>query len=292
MIYLVTFGFEGLGQGWSETHAVTATSEDPRSLTPSATLVAQKRVTFLGKEFAINMIRIAAYSNDGATARVKGHAPPLLQRFVNPVQSELMSAEPSSIALKARCTTAPNLAPALLTNNVTQHFCGAPPDNAIEDGGAVKLGKSSLGVNFTQWANTLIGGNYGWLADLPLRDFQIATVSQSDTGTIIITTKPPAAGGFVPVVGTVYPVRVRRVNNGRSPANGGNQYTYTAANTWESLPVIGLALAQQGGFLKCYQPISPFCRYATIDPVLIVGKRQRGRPFGSIPGRAPNRVRG
>jgi hypothetical protein len=74
-IYRVTFGFSGMGQGWSETHACRDSSSNPIDLAPKCIAVAQKRVTFLGREFVINAIRISRYSDDGGTVRQRGVFP-------------------------------------------------------------------------------------------------------------------------------------------------------------------------------------------------------------------------
>jgi hypothetical protein len=292
VIFRMTFGFDGQGQGWSETHALKATTENPNALKDLATSVAQKRVAFLGKEFAINSVRISRYSTDDGTARARGNAL-LKQRFINPVQSDLMASEPVAVAVIAQCTTAAAFAPPDLVANQSRTYLGCPPDNAVTDAGQLFPGRSNYGTNFNQWAALLIQNNFGWLADARANDFAIQAISQNPDGTVQIVTGPGMQpGGLTPTANVIYPVRIRRVNGGVSPMNGPFICTYGPSNTWTTSEIVGLALAQVGGFLRVYRPISPFCGYNTIEMQLTVGKHQRGRPFGSSPGRARKRVRG
>lgn len=288
-VYRVTFGFEGLGVGWSETHAARNTSETPQALVADAINVAQKRVTFLGREFSINAIRISKYSNDGATERQRGVFP-VKQLFTNPVQTVAQAAEPAVVALIGFGRTTVNLAPPGFGANTNRTFLGAPPDDAVNNGGVVDPAKANLGVNFQQWAAAVVAANYGWLASARLADLAINAISQNADGTVEITVKPPVPGTIV--VGTTYTARARRINNSSSPLNGPLILTYTAANTFNTQEVIGLGLAQAGGNVRIYQPVQPFIPFAAVDLQLVTAKHQRGRPFGSIPGRARRRIRG
>lgn len=289
MIYRVTFGFEGLGQGWSETHAVQNASENPQDLAPAAVNIAQKRVTFLGREFSINAIRISRYSDDGATTRARG-VWLIKQTISNPIQTVAQAAEPAVVALLANGSTAAGLAPPAFVANVNRTFCGAPPDDAVDNGGAVNLGKANLGNNFNQWAAALLQARYGWLVSSQLADLSINTISQNVNGTVEITVNGVVPGTIV--AGKTYPARIRRVNNGTSPLNGPLNLTYVGGQVFNTQEIIGLAIAQTGGFAKVYSAISPFAGFANVTPQLVVGKHQRGRPFGSTPGRARRRIRG
>lgn len=289
MIYRVTFGFDGLGVGWSETHACRNSSPNPVDVSPFAIAVAQKRVTFLGREFAINAIRISRYSDDGAVTKQRGVFP-IKQRFTNPIQTVAQAAEPAAVALLARGSTAAQLAPPAFVANVNQTFLGAPPDDAVNNGGDVDLGKAQLGQNFIQWATAMVqpANPFGWLVSSTIANVDIISLSQNANGTVEIVTAPVVAL----TIGQTYTARIRRVNAGVSPMNGQVIVKYTAAGTFVTQEVIGLALAQQGGAMRIYAQISPFAAYANITPELSVGKHKRGRPFGFTPGRARRRIRG
>lgn len=288
-IYRVTFGFEGLGKGWSETHAARSASEAPQTLIPTAIGVAQKRVTFLGREFAINAIRISKYSDNGGTVRQRGVFP-LKQRFMNPVQNLSQAAEPAVVALIGFGRTNVATAPAGFDANTNRTFLGAPPDDAVNNGGDVDPAKANLGANYAQWAAAMVAADYGWLAASRLADLTIETISQNINGTVRITVLAPVPGTVV--VGGQYTARARRVNGSNSPINGPLILRYVAPLTFDTQEVIGLALAQEGGFVRVYAPIQPFIPFIAIDLQLETAKHQRGRPFGSIPGRARKRIRG
>lgn len=289
MIYRVTFGFRGNGQGWSESHACKNASESPQALSATALFIAQKRAAFLGREYEINVIRISRYSNDDATARARGTF--LVKQIIkNPIQTVAQAAEPAVVALIGRGTTAAGIAPPAFVANQNRTFLGAPPDDAVTNGGVVDPGKSGLGANFAQWADALINASYGWLLSATIADVNIGTISQEPNGTVSITT---ANLGEAPlVVGQTYPARARRVNAGVSPLNGQLLVRYLGGNEFVTQQVIGLALAQEGGSLRVYQRVQPFAQFATMTLELETGKHQRGRPFGSTPGRARRRIRG
>lgn len=288
-VYNVTFGFDGMGVGWSETHAAKNASESPSDLGPAALLVAQKRVTFLGREFAINSIRISRYSDDGATARNRG-VYLIKQRLTNPIQTLAQAAEPSSVALIGAGSTSAAIAPAGFAANVNRTFLGAPADDAVNNAGVVDPGKAGLGAAFAQWVSALLAGNFGWLASATILNADIATIDQAANGQVVITL---AQAGFAPLVpGTIYSGRVRRVNAGVSPLNGQIIVKAVAPNILQSQEVIGLALAQAGGSIRVYQKIKPFIPYLTVVLEGEVGKHKRGRPFGFTPGRARRRIRG
>lgn len=292
MIYNVTFGFAGLSTGWSETHAVSNVSENPQDLVADAIAVAQKRVTFLGREFAIVAIRVSKYSNDGATLRVKGRFP-YKQVFKNPIQTLAQAAEPAVVALNITGITNAQLAAPQFVANTNRTYCGAPPDDAVNNGGIVDPSKAGLDANFNQWATLLTTKRYGWLVQKLIVDLEIDSISQNANGTVEFVTKTPIVPPTEPlVIGQTYPAYARGINQRRSPLNGQLQLRYMAANTFQTKATIGLALAQAGGNVKLYAPISPWVGYAGLILNLEVAKHQRGLPFGFTRGRAPNRVRG
>jgi hypothetical protein len=289
-IYRLTFGFSGQAQGWSETLAIKSASLNPNDLKPTARNIAQKRVTFLGREFEINAVRISRYSNDGGTVRQRGTSI-VKEVFSNPVNTIAQAAEPADVALIANGFPAANLgAPDAKLGNKNQLFLGAPPDPPVDNAGVVDLGKSNLGANYGQWRDLVLASSCGWLSGNVIAEFDIATVTQATTGQVIIT-----SSGDLPntlVLGRTYTSRIRRVNAGVSPLNGQVLLKVTGPRTVETQEVIGIALAQAGGSVKCYSIINQFLQFATLELQLIVGNHKRGRPFGSPRGRAPRRIRG
>ena len=287
-IYNVTFGFRGQGVGWSESHAYKSQYQSPNQFVPTCQLVAQKRVKFLGREFEIHMIRISLYSDDTATNRLKGvflHK----EIYTNPVRTVSMAAEPAVVALIGRGQTSAGIAPEGFAANQNRTFLGAPPDPCVDNAGVVDPSKSDLGVNFDSWKQALMNG-WGWLASKTVAQAEIDVIEQRPDGTVEFTTQAPNPNNLQ--VGTIYKARCRRVNAGNSPLNGELIVKYTAANTFVTQEVIGLALAQTGGVLRLYAPISPFIPFWNMQLDLETGKHQRGRPFGSIPGRQRKRIRG
>lgn len=288
MIYNVTFGFEGMGQGWSETHALKSSSEDPETVMLIAVAIAEKRVTFLGREFTINAIRVSAYSNDGATERVKGVALNE-QGFSNPVQTAIASAEPANVALKIFGTTNNTKAPPLYKSNKNITYAGAPPDKAVTNGGIVDEGEAGLGAAFAQWRSLMLA-NCGWLLNTRIADREISAITPLANGKVEIE----IIGTLVPTLtdNLIYPIRVRAVNGGRSPMNGALNARFLTPNKLITQEIIGIALAQEGGSVAVYSRIKPYAGFVDMKIARKVAKHQRGRPFGSTPGRAPNRVRG
>jgi hypothetical protein len=289
MIYRVTFGFDGQGVGWSETHACRNASTLPADVMPGAIAVAQKRVTFLGREFRINSIRISRYSDDGATTRARGVSL-VKQEFKNPIQLVAQAAEPASVALLARGVTGGQLAPAAFQANVNQTFLGAPADDAVNNGGDVDPGKAGLGAAFGQWAAAMLANHFGWLVSNTIADLEIVNISQNTNGTVeLVTTAAPAG---VLTLGKSYTARIRRVNAGVSPLNGQVIVRSMVGNILNTQQVIGLGLNQAGGSIRLYSQIAPFAEYAGLVLMGTVGKHKRGRPFGFSPGRARRRIRG
>lgn len=288
MIYKVTFGFIGNGQGWSETHAMRNNSEVAQVALASAVQVAEKRVTFLGREFSINVTRVSAYSDDAGTTRARGVAVSDIG-WTNPVQTAVQAAEPAVVALKMTGITNAQLT-ALFKNNTNRTFCGAPADAAVDNAGMVDPGKAGLGAAFGQWRALLLNNNFGWLVSARVSDTEILSITQLGNGKVeIVTTAVPNPA---PVVGGIYKARIRNVNGGVSPMNGEVIVRYTAASTFVTQEVIGLALAQTGGAIRVYSPIQPFAAYADVLMAGRTAKHKRGRPFGASPGRAAKRVRG
>lgn len=289
MIFDCVFGFEGQGKGWSESHACISSFETPEEVLPTAIAVADKRVTFLGREFSINCVRVSAYSDDGGTMRKKGVASDFKIR-TNPIQTAVMAAEPVQVGLIAIGKTGAQLAPPAYIANTSRTTLGAPPDVAVDNAGQVDWGKASLQANVQQWAAALVNGRFGWLLSETAVDLEISSIDQLGNGKIEITTignvSPPLA------INGVYNARIRQVNGGSSPLNGQLIVRVTAAGTVLTRQPIGIALAQTGGAIRIYRKIKPFARYRAIEFKDVTGNHQRGLPFGATRGRARKRVRG
>src|SRR5580658_4432472 len=67
-IYRVTFGFAGLGGGWTETHMMTSTQSTPLQAVTAAQAVQSARCSMLSREWVSNGIRVSAYSDGGSPA--------------------------------------------------------------------------------------------------------------------------------------------------------------------------------------------------------------------------------
>jgi hypothetical protein len=290
VIYRLTFGFSGQGQGWAETHAWRTAVTDPTLLLPTMADLAQKRANFLGAPFSVVAARVSKFSDDAATTRLKG-ARLLKQQFVSSTPTLTGDAEPDNVALIVRGTpntTDPALAAFAGNQNTTWH--GAPPDLAVNFGGVVNLGLAGLGTAVSTFYTAMIAAGTGWLAANRKDDIMIESATQNVNGTVdilLVRTPVPA-----PTLNTNTTVRVRRINNGRSPLNGSLVGQFTTSTTFTTQDVIGIPTPQVGGRLRFYAPIPTFLPYGGFLVELITGEHKRGRPFGSQRGRAPNRVRG
>lgn len=289
MIYRITFGFAGLGTGWAETHAMLSQLNNPKDLMPTLADIAQKRAQMLGREFSIVALRASRYSTD-AGVRSRGSFM-VKQRFTNAIQTVSAAAEPAVVALLVRGSAEPSQLNPLFDANTNQSFLGAPLDVCVDNGGAVDPGKGGLGAAFASWRAAMLATTIGWLANQTILDLPINAITQQTNGTVKIVTD----GATLPTLtaNQFYKARIRGVNNGVSPLNG--EVIVRAGSVSTELitkQVIGIALAQAGGSIRIYKQVQPFVDYGDLVLNLETGKHQRGRPFGSTPGRARRRVRG
>lgn len=288
MFYRVTFGFSGAGVGWSETHACVNSSSDPSVVAPALIDICQKRANLLGREFNLVALRISRYSLDGST-RAKGVK--LVNNVWSPVgQTASYAAEPAQVALMVRGDSLPNGDLPQFDANENQTFLGGPIDSCVDNAGIIQLDKGNLGSNFATWRSAMLAARMGWLADQMLVDAPIGLIVQNVNGTVGITTSVNLPNTIV--VGQNYRARIRRVNAGASPLNGEVIVHVTSPTSLQTLEVIGIALAQQGGFIKLYKQVQPFVQYGDLILQGRAGNHKRGRPFGSPPGRAKKRIRG
>jgi len=288
MIYRITFGFAGAGVGWAETHAMLNASNNPKDLMPTLTDIANKRAQMLGREFTIVGIRASRYATD-AGARTRGSFLSKVQ-IKNAVQTASAAAEPANVALIVRGAAEPSQLLPQFDANTNQSFLGAPLDVSVDNAGVVDPGKGGLGAAFASWRSAMLATTVGWLANQTIFDSPITTIVQNPNGTVQITTTGDTVGSLI--IGQYYKARIRAVNGGQSPLNGEVIVYLTANNSLRTKEVIGLGLAQEGGSIRVYKQVQPFVDYGDLTLNLVTGKHKRGRPFGSIPGRAKNRIRG
>lgn len=261
---------------------------NPKDLMPTLSDIATKRAQMLGREFEIVAIRASRYANDAGT-RLRGS---FIQkrRFANSVQTNSAAAEPAAVALIVRGSAEPSILNPQFDANTNQSFLGGPLDICVDNAGVVDQGKGGLGAAFAAWRAVMVSTQLGWLANQTIADVALDQISQNPNGTVALTTAAAVTPALT--VGQLYKARIRSVNNGVSPLNGEIIVRCSGANLLVSKEVIGIALAQEGGFIRLYKQSQPFVDYGDLTLNGEVGKHKRGRPFGSTPGRAKRRIRG
>jgi hypothetical protein len=290
MIYRLTFGFGGANEGWSETHSMQNAITDPRLLLPIMADLAQKRANFLGAPFAVTHVRLAKFFDETVFLEARGSV--LLKQNYTSINPGLTGgAEPGTVAIISRGVpdlTNPALADFAGHTNTT--WLGAPPDAAVSNGGIVDQGQAGLGAALASYWQAMIANNTGWLAIQRADDIKIGAATQNGDGTVEITLQRapvPAPGLFIPIL-----VRVRRVNNGRSPLNGPLLGWFNTPTTFQTQDVIGIPTTQIGGMMRTYADIPTHLPYGGYLIEGVTGEHKRGRPFGTPRGRQPKRVRG
>lgn len=288
MIYNVTYGFEGRGQGWSESHAMLNAAENPSALEVTVRDIASKRAQMLGIEFTLNRIRISRYSTD-AGVRMRGVFP-ISCDYKLISQAANQGAEPANVALLVRGFASPSIAFPQFDANTNQTFLGAPLDLSVDDGGIVYQARGGLGAAFAQWRSIMLSSNSGYLPDVTIAEIPVITIAQNINGTVTYTVDVADTGALV--VGQVYEARVKQVNQGRSPLNIAQKLKLVTATTLVTRRVIGIPTAQSLGSIRVYKQVSPFIDFGDLVLMGKVAKHKRGRPFGSTPGRLPTRILG
>lgn len=289
MIYNVTYGFEGMSQGWSESHACLAAASNPADVLPTALGIAVKRVQMLGREFSITHVKVARYATE-AGVRQKGSR--LKKQIItNSVTTVGAAAEPAVVALIVDGFAA-NTPGSPFNANKNRTYFGAPLDVCVDSGGEVFKGKGGLDAAFASWRSAMLNSavTWGWLASDLLIDVPISSITASTSGRVVITTEENVQPTLTS--GQRYRARIRGVNNGRSPLNGELIVSCNGVAQLTSQQLIGFATDQAGGSIKVYRPVSPFVAYGDLQLQDFSGKHTRGLPFGSRRGRRKNRVRG
>lgn len=287
-IYNVTYGFEGKGVGWSESHAMLNAADNPSSLAVTVRDIASKRAQMLGIEFTLNKIRISRYSTE-AGVRTRGVFP-IDCNYKITSGAQQLGAEPAAVALLVRGYATPSVAFPQFDANTNLTYLGAPLDISVDDGGVVYEGRGGLGAAFGQWRSIMLSSNAGWLPDVTIAEIAIISIAQNVNGTVTYTVAEADTAALV--VGQVYEARVRQVNQGRSPLNIAQKVKLQTATTLVTRRVIGIPTPQTLGTIRIYKQVSPFIDFGDLVLSGKVAKHKRGRPFGSIPGRLPKRILG
>ncbi len=286
MIYRVTFGFEGKGEGWTENHQLRSEVALARNLRVLLQTVAQKRANFLGAPFTVNAVRCSAYLTNAGTRAPKNHFFRRLN-FTTGTPTQTGDAEPGNVCLIHRGFT-DNV------GNQNSTFLGSPPDGAVNFGGNVILANNNLGTALVEYENALKGDQtyaFGWGESGTPTDYEINDLEQSPDGSVVITLNNP----FVPTgpVAPWYPARIRGLNAGKSPLNG--QVLVRAVgpdpNQIQTKEQIAFVLQQVNGHVKVYPAARAFLPYTDFITDFTTGRHKRGKPFGSPRGRAVNRTR-
>lgn len=141
---------------------------------------------------------------------------------------------------------------------------------------------------FNDWKTALISGGYGW----PSKDIansargQVTNYVVANTGHVTFT----LAGSGMPsaTIGKNVFVRFARLNNGKSPLNAQLLVFVQDANTLVTVEQVAAGPFVARGTFN-YRATS-FVAYSELYDVS-AGRRQQGRPFGQLPGRAKAKAR-
>jgi hypothetical protein len=289
-IFRVTYGFSGDGIGWTESHSMFSAAPTAAIAMGNTLTVAQTRAAMLARPFQLVGRRVSIYS-DGAVPAVRLPRSVRLDKtkFGPGGRTAAWAAEPASVQYQAIGTAPANVTPAAFAGNTNYTFLGGPPDTTVTDDGTVLPAENNLMANFNAWVSALVQANHGWLAVNRATPLDISMFTQNPDATVTFTTDAVDLTKFV--LGKVYPVRVRRVNGGRSPLNGALICKLLTATTWKTTEQVAFALAQTGGQLTPYLAVLQHVPYFNVQLGMEVVKHKRGKPFLSEPGRRSKRVR-
>lgn len=294
-VFRVTFGFAGANTGWTETHACNPPGSllTAQAVLPFTKAVAQARVQMLGAPFVLNGTRISVYSDGALPAHRVTPRNVFLDKTIYSCSLNAPAApppsEPSPVQLQAQGFAALT-GPAQYTGNENWTYLGGPFDACVTNAGQVLPAELQLNASFNTWKAAMLAGGFGWLAVYQIgTPLPITGVANSELGQLIFTVND---AGTPMVNGTVYNIRVSRINNGRSPANGPFVATYNAtAHTLTTQEQVAFTNMQVGGQVQAYSRTLGFAPYGNLVLALQTIKHKRGKPFLSPPGRARRRVR-
>lgn len=288
MIFRITFGFEGNGQGWAETHAFLNADPDPKTHYPTMYDIAVKRAMLLGIEYRVNAIRISRYATDAGVRARGSFIKKVSLRTTLALQN--IGAEPADVAIIVRGDATPAPQAPQFNANQNQTFLGAPLDVNVDNGGQVIPANANFINNFAAWKSVMLGTTMGWLASDTILNIDISGITQNTNGTVRLSTLTPLLTTLTQ--GAIYKARIRQVNEGRSPLNGEVLVRVVDTFTMDTRQIIGIPTAQVNGSIRIYRQVQPFIDYGDLEWNAKVGNHKRGRPFGSTPGRARKRIRG
>lgn len=289
-IFRVSFGINGPGIGWAETHAFSIAQNTALGCVPLLAGVARARAAFLARDYAVVGMRISIYSDGGAPpSRLARNTWPDKTKYGNGGRTQAWAGEPRPVALQAIGIASAVGTPDKFLGNKNTTFLGGPTDTMVTDAGTVVPEANNLQPLFDAWKAAMIQAGAGWLNVVPLLKNDIATIIQNDDATVTFTVVPPADASLV--IGKTYPIRVSRINGGRSPLNRALNAKYTAANTFKTIEQIAFALDQANGVLVPYQNVNGFIPYGNIVLGAVTVEHKRGKPFFSEPGRARKEIR-
>lgn len=291
MIWRCTMYINGDVDGWSESVYHRDGQNRAAAVGPAFEQIIAKRVRFLGAPYKVVAYKISAYSTNAGARPAQPAKYFTRKQFPTPGNS--FSAEPGNVGCEI------NMVDQTLAISTRLTF-GAPPDDCVNIGGRVDPAVTPLGApaNFgtmvADYVNLLSSNvppvpDWGWSAVGSPQDRKIDLIVANLAGQIVLTPAAPNLVGLTP--GTVYPARIRRINNGKSNLNGPLNVIYNADNTLLSSVGIALGASHIGGFVKVYVPVRQYNQYGGGDLALQSVKHVRGRPFGISRGRRPVKAR-
>lgn len=288
-LYRVTWYWEALGQGGSETMMLRRQDSNTGSVLDGITQFLLKRAQLLGNQGTLRACRCAKYT-DTAGARVRniselryfsfqgtqttGNQPNLGENLAQSLQ--LMCYEPVSQRKKII-------------------YLGYPWE-AVLPGNQIYAPVGAWGNFFSSWLTDLVQGGWGWIRKERSIPYAITGYTEdANTGRVTITT-----AGAITWPNSDRPVEVHISFAGKNPLDGRQLVQPVSSNSCTTVAPIGVRnfSLTTGGFLRLYDPffasLNPgfpattnLGRVGVVQPV----RRARGKPTPSTRGRSPDVVR-
>lgn len=265
------------GTGWSELHYRLSSSDNPNlnvHLTNLVDVIAAARQPLLSGDCQIVGARVS-YPRPGAVASLSN------RMFLGGPTGVVGVSSSLSLALKWTDTT--------FTKNKITHMRGFW--DSVEFNGEYHPeapGAAGWQDRLNVYKAALIGAGYGWLSKDPALSSKgpVSGYISDTTGRVTFTL--PGDGMPAATVGTVQPVRFSRLNRSNSPLNATLLVAVTNRNLVTTVDQVAAGpFASPGRFN--YRGIS-FVGYSNLYSIAL-GRRQQGRPFFQLPGRAQARPR-